>query len=200
MSSTRRDFLQRAGALALGASGIYGLAEGIDARPARASGAASRPLPPEQHIPGDLRLVRDNGIEVVVPPLHHQVVTANLRVERTRASLRKAKADLEAELRRLERQYRPAPAGLGVIAAWGLSYFRDYLPQLTDSTAFPLYLPVDNRASLDTRSAEGPVGGLVDAIAFPSDAPDLILEQNDVVFLFQSDHLDHVSTGAQTLM
>ena len=158
MSSTRRDFLQRAGALALGASGIYGLAEGIEARPARASAAASRPLPPEQHVPGDLRLVRDNGIEVVVPPLHHQVVTANLRIERTRASLRKAKAELEAELRRLERQYRPAPAGLGVVVAWGLSYFRDYLPMLADSTAFPLYLPVDNRASVDTRSAEGPVG------------------------------------------
>src|SRR5439155_2792309 len=200
MRSTRRDFLQRAGALALGASGIYGLAEGIDAAPARAAGAAGRPLPPEQHVLGDLRLVRDNGIEVVVPPLNHQVVTANLRIDRTRASLRKAKAELDVELRRLERQYRPAPVGLGVVVAWGLSYFRDYLPMLADSTAFPLYLPVDNRASVDTRSAEGPVGALTDAIAFPSDAADLILEQNDVVFLFQSDHLDHVSTGAQTLM
>src|SRR2546429_9973922 len=112
MSSPRRDFLQRAGALALGASGIYGLAEGIDARPARASGAASRPLPPEQHVPGDLRLVRDNGIEVVVPPLHHQVVPANLRIERTPASPRKAKAALEAELRRVQRPDPAAPVRL----------------------------------------------------------------------------------------
>src|SRR5439155_7408238 len=126
MRSTRRDFLQRAGALALGAAGIDGRAEGSDAAPPRAAGAAGRPLPPEQHVLGDLRLVRDNGIEVVVPPLHHQVVTANLRIERTRASLRKAKAELEAELRRLERQYRPAPAGLGVVVAWCPSYFYEY--------------------------------------------------------------------------
>src|SRR5438132_8124012 len=154
MSSSRRDFLQRAGALALGAPGIYGLAEALAAQPARASSAA-RPLPPEQHVFGDLRLVRDNGIEVVVPPLHHQVVTARVRSEPTRASLRKAQAELEAALRELERHYRPGPTGLGVIVAWGLSYFSAYLPMLRDSTAFPLYLPVDNRASLDTVSADG---------------------------------------------
>ena len=197
MSSTRRDFLQRAGALALGAPGIYGLAEAIVAEPAVASGTRARALPPEQHLLGKLRLVRDNGIDVDVPPLHHQVVTAKLRIEPTHASLRHAQTELEAALRELEQRYRPAPAGLGVVVAWGLSYFSTYVPILADSTAFPLYLPVDKRASVDTRSADGPVFALTDAIAFPSDPADLILEQNDVVFLFQSDELEHVSAGAQ---
>ena len=137
MRSTRRDFLQRAGALALGASGIYGLAEGIDAAPARAAGAAGRPLPPEQHVLGDLRLVRDNGIEVVVPPLHHQVVTANLRIDRTRASLRKAKAELDVELEVAETPPEP-PA-----AAWQprtLRYTLSEFPSIEDVLP-PLVLP-----------------------------------------------------------
>ncbi len=197
MKSTRRDFLQRAGAVALGASGIYGLAESA---PARAALDAAAALPPEQHILRATRLARDNGIELVVPSVHHQVVTANLRVARTRTALREAQAELEAALRRLERDYAPAPAGLAVIVAWGLGYFREYLPTLKDSTAFPLYLPIDNRASREGSSPEGPVGALTDAIAFASDADDLILEQNDVAFLFQSDSLAHVSAGAQALL
>lgn len=200
MNSTRRDFLQRAGALALGASGIYELAEAIAAEPARASSTGRRAPPPEQHLLGEMRLVRDNGIDVVVPPLHHQVVTARLRIDPTRSSLRAVQAELEAALQQLEERYRPSPSGLAVVVAWGLSYFSTYVPMLADSTAFPLYLPVDKRASVDTRSADGPVLALTDAIAFPSDPPDLILEQNDVVFHFQSDHLEQVSAGAQELI
>jgi hypothetical protein len=200
VSSTRRDFLQRAGALALGASGIYELADAIVAEPASAVGARARTLPPEQHLLGERRIVRDNGIDVVVPALHHQIVTANLRIEPTRSSIRAAQAELEAALRQLEQRYRPPPTGLGVVVAWGLSYFTTYVPMLADSTAFPLYLPVDKRASLETRSADGSVFALTDAIAFPSDPPDLILEQNDVVFHFESDHLDQVSAGAQELV
>ena len=199
MRSTRRDFLQRAGALALGAPGIYGVAGALAARPAYAAGVASA-LPPEQHVAGRLLLVRDNGIEVVVPPLHHQVVTARLRIEPTRASLRSARAELESALRELEQRYGAAPRGVRVIVAWGLSYFRNYVQSLADATAFPRYLPVDLRASADTASADGSVFALDDAIAFPSDPPGLVLEQNDVVFLFQSDHLEQVSTGAQSLM
>src|SRR5712692_9910429 len=201
MRSTRRNFLQRAGALALGASGIYGRADAIATKPARAYGSGSRALTPEQHVLGKRRLVRDNGIDVVVPPLHHQVVTANLRIGLGRSALLAAQVELEAALRQLEQRYAPAPAGLGVIVGWGLSYFSTYVPMLADSTAFPLYLPVDTRASVDAKSTGEPiVHALSDAIAFPSDPPDLILEQNDVVFLFQSDVLEHVSAGAEALV
>jgi hypothetical protein len=199
MKSNRRDFLQRAGALALGAPGIYGIAEALATRPAYGADAASQ-LPAEQHVADRLRLVRDNGIEVVVPPLYHQVVTATLRIEPTRTSLRAARTELESALLQLEQRYRAAPGGLGVVVAWGLSYFRNYLPSLADATAFPRYLPIDLRASADIATADGSVFALDDAIAFPSDPPELVLEQNDVVFLFQSDHLEHVSAGAQSLM
>jgi hypothetical protein len=199
MKSTRRDFLQRAGALALGAPGIYGIAEALATRPAYGADAASQ-LPAEQHVADRLRLVRDNGIEVVVPPLYHQVVTATLRIEPTRTSLRAARTELESALLQLEQRYRAAPGGLGVVVAWGLSYFRNYLPSLADATAFPRYLPIDLRASADIATADGSVFARDDAIAFPSDPPELVLEQNDVVFLFQSDHLEHVSAGAQSLM
>jgi hypothetical protein len=198
MKSTRRDFLQRAGAVALGAPGIYGLAGAFGVKPAR--GASESTLPAEQHVDGRLRLVRDDGIQVVVPPLHHQVVTARLRIEPTVASLRRAQAELEGALLQLEQRYGAGPSGLGVIVGWGLSYFRTHLPMLSDSTAFPLYLPIDRRASVETATADGPVFALDDASVFPSDPPGLVLEQNDVVFLFQSDHLEHVSAGAQALM
>jgi len=201
MTSTRRDFLRSAGGLALGASGIYGLAETIAAKPARAYATAPRVLLPEQHVLGASRLVRDNGIDVVVPPLHHQVVTAKLRISSTRSALRAAQAELEAALRQVERRYPSPPAGLGVIVGWGLSYFNTYLVKLADSTAFPLYLPVDNRASIDAKPTGEPiVRALIDAIPFPSDPVDMVLEQNDVVFVFQSDSLDHVSAGAQMLL
>src|SRR5512133_843658 len=142
MKSTRRDFLQRAGALALGAPGIYGIAEALATRPAYGAPGARR-RPAEQHVAGRLRLVRDNGIEVVVPPLHHQVVTARLRIEPTRAALRSARTELESALLQLERQYGPVPAGVDVLVAWGLSYFRTYLSSLANATAFPRYLPID---------------------------------------------------------
>src|SRR5437588_12592810 len=112
MTSTRRGFLQRAGVAALGVSGIYGLAEGMGPKPARAYALAPYARAPEQHLFGKGRLVRDNGIEVLVPPLHHQVITANLRVAPTRSALRAAKAELEAALLDVERRYAPPPAGL----------------------------------------------------------------------------------------
>jgi hypothetical protein len=157
---------------------------------------AARRFPAEQHLMRGIRIVVDEGIRVVVPPLHHQIVTARLRV-RGRRALLEAKGDLERALAQLERRYAPTPAGLGVVVAWGLPYFRDHAPRLRDGRRFPDYLPRDLAAS---RAAGRPVAAVLDAVRFPSDPAGLLLEDNDLVLLLRSDVQSHVREGSQRLV
>ena len=76
MRLTRRQLVGGAAASALGAAGIYELADRLGSAPARVSAG---PRPPEQHLLDGIRVVTDNDVEVLVPPLHHEVVTATLR-------------------------------------------------------------------------------------------------------------------------
>ena len=69
------------------------------------------------------------------------------------------------------------------------------MPPRSLATSRSTFAPRATRAS-----ADGSVFALEDALAFPSDSPGLVLEQNDVVFLFQSDRLDQVSTGLSAFM
>ena len=82
MKLTRRQLVGGAAVSVLGAGGIYKLVDELTAAPERAVAGSLRP---EQHLLDGVRVVRDNGVEVLVPPLHHQVVTATLRVEETPA-------------------------------------------------------------------------------------------------------------------
>jgi hypothetical protein len=183
---TRRALLGGAAAGALGAAGIYELVDQLTSSTRRAARAAQ---PPEQHVL-ELGVVVDHGIEVVVPPLHHQVVTAKLRVDGAR-ELRDAQPALEAALADLDQRFAPAAAGLATTVAWGLPYFRRYVPGQASQ-----HLPVDRRAS----AARGRRRfALEDAIRFPSDPEDTILEENDVAVLLRSDSLDHVTEGAKQL-
>ena len=181
MRLTRRQFVA-GGAGALAAAGIYGLVD----RFTRSDSASTRILPSEQHVLGKLEVVVDNGVEVVVPPLHHEVVTAVLHVDETPAALLEAKETLEDVLRRADDRFGPAPAGLSISVGWGRPYFDRYVR----GTAAE-HLPVDLRAS---KAAGRRVSALIDAIRFPSDPDDLILEQNDVAFFFRSDIRDHIAT------
>src|SRR5204862_3591545 len=97
---------------------------------------------PEQHILRDLREVRDNGVVVVVPPLHHEVVTARVRVADSRGALRAAQRELEDRLTTVENEQGPPPSGVALTAAWGVPYFHRYVPALADA-----HLPIDRRAS-----------------------------------------------------
>jgi hypothetical protein len=116
---TRRQLLAGLGATTLAAAGIYELAE-------RAGRAPSRPAvtsrPPEQHVLGGLRVVTDNDVEVLVPPLHHEIVTFRLADGGT-AELRDAQRRLAQSLAGLDRDYASSPTGLGVTVGWGLPYF-----------------------------------------------------------------------------
>jgi hypothetical protein len=188
MRLTRRKLIGSAGAAALSAAGIYELVDKLGTTPHRTT---SRALPPEQHLLDGLRVVRQDGVAVVVPPLHHRVVTAEVGVSSTSRELRAAQSALEETLRDLERRYEATPAGLGVTVAWGVPYFRRYVPQLAAH-----HLPLDRRAS----KAKGkPVSAVLDAVRFPSDPVGTILEQNDVAFLLRSDVLANIDDAAKTL-
>ena len=190
MKVTRKQLLAGAGAAAVGAAGIYELVDQLTSAPKRAA-VPIGPLPPEQHVLLDVPSIHDNGVEVLVPPLHHQLVTLRLTLV-SKADLIHAQVELEQALTSLEVDYAPTPAGLGVTVGWGLPYFRHYVPSHS-----PRYLPFDHRAS----KAKGlPVRALLDAVRFPSDPPQTILEQNDAVLLLRSDSLAAIADGANRLV
>jgi hypothetical protein len=186
---TRHRFLTGAAAAGLAATGLYELVDRLAATPKRGLAAVGRQR--EQHLLFGEQIVTDNGIEVIVPSLHHRVVTAKLQVEDTRAALLAAKAELEGALAAIERDYDAGPSGLGVTVAWGLPYFRRYVPGPVRE-----HLPVDERAS----KAKGRrVSALLDARRYPSDPHDAILEANDLAVLLRSDSRDHVSAAARRI-
>lgn len=188
MRLTRKQLLGGAAAGALGAAGIYELVDQLADSPER---AAAGELPVEQHLLAGMKVFEHEGVEVIEPPLHHQVVTAKVTVEASRRELRGARDTLEQVLQRLERRYDVTPAGLAVTVAWGLPYFRRYMPELAGK-----HIPVDLRAS---RSKEAPVSAVLDARLFPSDPERTILETNDVAILLRSDEREHVADGARTI-
>jgi len=196
VSLSRRELLQR-GALALAAGNIYSLLDALEAAPARAAVAAAAAPRPEQYLLGGLEVVRELGIDVIVPPLHHRVVTAHVRVPGGAARLLKARTRLEAALTTLEKRYPATPAGLGVTVAWGLPYFRRLVPKLADGRRYPAYLPVDMRLS---KSSRKPTPAVLDAIRFASDDPTVVLGAEDVAFLFRSDDVAHLDDAYATVV
>jgi hypothetical protein len=188
MRLTRRQLLAGGAAAGLAAGGIYELVDQLTGPPSR---PAAQGLTPEQHLLQGVRIVEDNGVEVVVPPLHHQLVTARVAVDDKKQTLAGAQSALEDVLRKLDEQFEQTPAGLGVTVTWGLPYFRRYVPEQADE-----HIPVDLRAS---KSKAKEVRVLLDSIRFPSDPDETILEQNDVAVLLRSDHLDHIAAGSNTI-
>jgi hypothetical protein len=225
MSITRRRFLVGGAQVvglgaALGSAGMYELVDVFGGRRVRDATAAS--FPPEQHLMQGVAVInvdaRGNqtsmiakAVPMVVPPLHSQVVTATLNVATDAASLQAAQVQLEQTIAGLEAQFAPTPGGLGIAVAWGLPYFSQYVPALNQSsswfaagTAYPSYLPVDNRASAVAGTA---VGAVIDAIQFPSDTPppgfpggsSIRLEANHVAVFLRSDSLSNIAAGASAI-
>ena len=176
---TRRRFLGGAAAAALGGAGVYELVDRLSPAPHRTV-AEPAGLPAEQHLI-DLGTVESEGVEVVVPPLHSEVVTATLNVSK----LRDAQQELEDALRAIDARYALDPAGLAVTVAWGLPYFDRYVPAQAK-----LHLPHDRRAAKPA---------LLPARTFPSDPHDTRLEQNDVAVLLRSDRIEHIDAARKAL-
>ncbi|MCW2965990.1 MAG: hypothetical protein JWO17_3242 [Actinomycetia bacterium] len=191
-SLSRRELLKR-GAVALAAGNIYSLLDGLASAPARAAVSAARSR--EQYLMPGLKVVRELQIEVIVPPLHHRIVTARVRIPRAR--LQAAEKQLERSLATLEARYPSSPAGLGVTVAWGLPYFRRFVPKLADGRRFPAYLPADLHAS---KTARERVAAVIDAEPFASDGTALVLGTDDVVFLLRSDSVEHIDDAQRALL
>src|SRR5260221_2191857 len=216
---SRRRFLTRSvrtvGA-ALASAGIYELIDTLAQPPERPAFAATQPLQ-EQYIIQNVRIIKDNGsginssngtILVEVHPLHNHVITATLNVPANPKALQEAQQHLESVLLGLEQKFAPTPTGLGVLVAWGLPYFHNYIPSLGKTSGFfkagtryPDYMPVD----LVTSKLEGhTVYAVQEAITFPSDQPPagfgpVRLEQNDVAVLLRSDSITNVMEGMNAL-
>ena len=179
MRLTRKQLLAGAAASALGAGGIYELVDQLGGEaPARPVGL---PRPAEQHLLDGVSVILDNDVEVVVPPLHHQLVTANIRS----GDVRSAQRELSDALDELDARYEQTPAGLGLTLAWGLPYFERRVPE-----AWHAHAPYDRRA----RKA-----ALLPAVRFPSDPHEALLEENEVAILLRSDVRDHIVDAARVL-
>jgi hypothetical protein len=181
MKLTRRQFVVGTAAGAVGAAGIYELVDALaGGSPSRAAVVARLP---EQHLLDGVRVVRSDGVEVLVPPLHHEILTAKVAVDR--ADLRDAQVELERALAGIDADYVASPAGLGVTLAWGLPYFDAFVP-----AAAKRLLPHDRRA-------DKPV--LLPGERFQSDPPDTRLEANHVAILLRSDSLAHIQDAAKRI-
>ena len=183
MKLTRRQVLAGAAAGVVGAGSIYELIDQLSGgTPQRAAAADSGS--PEQHLLDGIRIVKSDGVEVLVPPLHHEILTA--RVVASRADLSDAQASLERRARRPRRRLR-ADAGRprrdGRVGAALLRAPRRRTP-------LRRYLPHDRRAGK-------PV--LFDADRFQSDPFDTMLESNDVAFLIRSDVRAHIDDATKRL-
>ena len=178
---TRRQMLAGAAAGVVGATGVYELVDHL------AGSSPKRPVAvdrlPEQHLLEGVRIVEQENVEVLVPPLHHEVVTGRLTV--TPADLGDARMALESLLAGLEADYAPTPAGLGVTVAWGLPYFEQFVP-----AAARRHLPHDRRAN---RPA------LTPSRRFPSDPAETVLEANDLAILLRSDVRAHIDDALARL-
>src|SRR3954469_20486326 len=103
---TRRVFARRVGGAGLSAP-LLSLLAGIPlARPAVAH---SPPL--EQHLDPGLRITTDNGVEIVVPPIYHEVLTGRLTTGSGPALLA-AREELRLALQHIEEGHVAGPSGL----------------------------------------------------------------------------------------
>jgi hypothetical protein len=189
MRLTRRRLVAGAVVTVLGGVGVERLVDRLIGKPGQSSHNGRRAV--EQHLLQGARVVVDDGIEVLVPPLHHRVVTAQVRVAQAPAALGEARHAFESALAELDARYPPSPGGLAATVAWGLPYFRRFVPEQAGRE-----IPVDRRASA-ARGRE--IRVVEDAERFPSDPEDTILEHNDVAVLMRSDDPDVIADAQQRL-
>lgn len=181
---SRRAFLGRVAGITLGtisARGVYELLDTFQGTVPQRALAASSTRQREQYLIQSLQVIQDNGVTLVIPPLHTDVYTAKLSASKswTRTSLKSAQSRVEKALQVVEQPYPATAAGLTIVVGWGLPYFSTYT-----ATPWKQYAPVDIAYSKQTGTTQF---ALLDAVKFSSDPPGVLLEQNHVVFKFRSD-------------
>ena len=189
-----RGELLRRGLVALAAGNVYSLVDGLTAAPARAALTAA--LRPEQYLIGGLRVVNELGIDVILPPLHHRVVTARVRVAGPRSWSRRRPGS-NTLWSPSNGAIPPPPAGLGVTVSWGLPYFRRLVPKLADGRRYPATCRSTEARRRRSASTSQPCSTRP---ASRATAADVILGGDDVVFLFRSDNAAHIDDGYHALL
>jgi hypothetical protein len=176
--------------------GVYSiLEEHFNPTPAYAATVVSRDQ--EQYLVNQLPVYLDNGVTAVVPPVYNDVFTAKLskNVNWTTAALKSAQQRLEAALVKIESPYTSTADGLTFVIAWGLPYFRTYVPAQWQAKA-----PRDLAYSQTTGQDQLAV---LDAVKFPSDpavGPNgLTLEDNHVLFKIRSNSSSIVQSAENKL-
>jgi hypothetical protein len=174
---SRRGFLRGAAAVGLGSNAARGVYSVLDdfVSPPRAWAAANVARKQEQYLIDSLEVILDNSTPVIIPPIYNDVFTAKLAAGRTwnKAALVNAQKRLEAALATVEKPYSSTAAGVTIVVAWGLPYFRNYVPAPWQAKA--------------PRDLTLPQLAVIDAIRFPSDPATTVLEDNHVAFKIRSD-------------
>jgi hypothetical protein len=191
---SRRTFLRRGAALsgvAIAGRGVYASLEDFAGPPRAEAAPTSRRQ--EQYLIDSLEVILDNGTPVVVPPIYNDVFTAKLAPGRTwdKAALVLAQKRLEAALARVESPYPSTAAGLTIVVAWGLPYFRTFVPA-------PWQAKGPRDMLLAPENAQRPFA-VLDAIRFPSDPEGVTLEANHVAFKIRSDSAKIVQSAESQL-
>jgi hypothetical protein len=149
----------------------------------------SEPPKTQYELPG-VNVEDHLGVPVACVPLWHTIVTARLNlVKGDVAALQRAQARLQAALTEIEAIYPLSPGGILTQVAYGLPYFRDYIPAGITEKLMPRVLE------------KGKPGewALIESIRFPKDPENLILEKNDISFHFKSDYKEHINDVMQAL-
>jgi hypothetical protein len=186
---SRRKFLKgaaSASASVVAGRGIYSVLHDYPG-PTRAY-AATTAYREEQYLIDNLEVIVDNGVPVIIPPIHNDVFTANLQPTSpwgpwNKANLLQAQKQLEDALVTVQGNHPATAAGLTIVVAWGLNYFDTYVPGPWNDPAYAL------TEWSSTKRA------VLKAIPFPSDDPTtLVIENNDVAFKMRSDDGNFLSS------
>ena len=149
----------------------------------------SEPPKTQYELPG-VNVEDHLGVPVACIPLWHTIVTARLNLGKGDvAALQRAQARLDAALTEIEAIYPLNPGGILTQVAYGLHYFKDYIPAKITEKLMPRVLD------------KGKPGewALIESIRFPKDPENLILEKNDISFHFKSDYKEHIDDVMQAL-
>lgn len=145
--------------------------------------AYAEPPKTQYELPG-VNVENHCGTPVACVPLWHSVVTARLNFQKgDRSALQRAQTRLNAALAEIESIYPLNPGGILTQMAYGLRYFKEYLPASVADKFMPRAI----------EKGKPGAWALIDSIRYPKDPTNLVLEENDISFHFKSDYNEHLS-------
>lgn len=143
----------------------------------------------QYELPG-VNVENHRGEPVAVVPLWHSVVTARISVPKgDKKALKHAQERLTKALAAIEAIYPIYPDGILIQVAYGLPYFREFIPKALADKMMPRAI----------ENGKPGAWSITDAIRYPKDPAGLVLEQNDIAFHFKADYRDHIEDVLKVL-